>query len=310
MKKISLKNVNGKERFKVDFSWKNKNVGDVFYGNPLSNVCLGIIYTWLYNDKNASEFFMKCIEKIGGYCSIGGMIRTVYGLNFAISSILENPNINKFLILVPEKTDNTHFVAETIIDIYCNKKIKNSKVKELNIGKKYLQRFRKQVDLIVIRKVQELEDIKKLLDILVSDKPAKIEDVKKMFKYIEIYSNEHYIYDDGARFEEGVKINLTIPNPEIFVENETNLIEEIQKRMVKIGEKNIVWNLIIHLLNKKQEKQEDYTKSNIFDLEFEEFDQKFYVIKKCKLSEIEKIIEEGKKCKESYITYVFLSIED
>lgn len=313
MKKISLKKVNNLERFKVDFVWKEEQNNDVVFGNPLSNIALAVIYTWLYDDEKAYSFFEKIVKEVGGFCSVSGMIRTVYGLNLAIPTILKNPNINKLIVLVPNKTDNVHFVASTIKEIYQKRRISLAKTKQLNLNKKMLERFRKQVDLIIIKNFnieKNLDDLKMLLDFCVSDKPKTLEEIKEIVKLnldFKTHKEKVLIYDDGARFDKGISVKPINYSSEIFVHKDHEILNEIKKRMVTIDNKNIVWNVIVHLTNEnpKKAKQEKF-----YDLEFSEFDQHFYVVKKCKLSEIKQILKQAKKCQEKFITLIFISIEE
>ncbi|MEM1988946.1 MAG: hypothetical protein QXS41_03860 [Candidatus Woesearchaeota archaeon] len=313
MKKISLKKIENQERFKVDFVWKEEQNNDVVFGNPLSNVALGIVYSWLYDDEKANNFFEKIVKEVGGFCSVLGMIRTVYGLNLAIPTILKNPNINKFIILIPNKSDNVHFVASTLTEIYLKKPISLSKTKQLNLNKKVLERFRKQVDLIIIKNFnieKNINDLKIFLDFCVSDNVRTLDDVKKLIKLdlmFYTYKKDALIYDDGARFLSGISVKPINYSSEIFIQKKINILSEIKKRMVTIDKKNIVWNLIIHLTNEnpKLAKQNKF-----YDLEYSELDQHFYVIKKCKLSEVNGILTEAKKCKEKFITIIFISIEE
>lgn len=316
MKKISLKKVNNKERFKVDFVWKEESQNDVVFGNPLSNVALGVIYTWLYDDEKAHNFFERVVKEVGGYCSVCGMIRTVYGLNLAIPTILQNPNINKFIILIPNKTDNVHFVGSTILEIYEKGKIILSKTKQLNLNKKMIDRLRKQIDLIIIRNFnmeKNLKDLKLVLDFCVGEQPKDVEEIKRSLSLDLIYSsheNNRYIYDDGARFSRGIQIKPINYSPEIFVYKRTNLLSEIKKRMVKIADKTLAWNIILHLTNSTSKSFKSLKSNKFYDLTFAEFDQRFYVIKKCKLSEVKQIVKESKKCPEKFITIIFVSIEE
>ncbi len=260
MEKISLKPdpLTKQKRFKVKIDKIEAN-GDVVLGNPFSNLAIGIVYTWAYDDTTANEFFTKVVKEIGGYSAIIGMIRTVYGLNIAIPSLLRNPNINKWLIIVPNKKDNVHFVVDAIKKLYYDS-IENaiSANKHINLDKKIIVRFRNQLDLIIVYDftLNNIENLKKFCDAIVSDEPCK----DRFNLNIEFYShkfNDYVIYDDGARFDQGLEIEPINLCPEIFYHENISIFNEIKRRSVKIDNKNIAWNLILHFERKEFEKWAD-----------------------------------------------------
>jgi thymidylate synthase (methanogen type) len=236
MEKISIgKDDNGRDIFKlknIDKSFlKFFNTSDIMIGNPMSNIAIAFIYTWKSDEppENIKNIFLK----ISNYAFITGYWRTTNGAKYVFSNLLINPNINKLIVCVFDNNDNGHMLVDALRCFWKNGVSKDGIIKESiasnpsfeGLSIEALERLRKQVDLIIIKKttndkleetvkacIQEPKNKKTIKDIEIisvfnnDDNCAKTlvdddvnnennNDINNDIKSIKLY-------DSGARFDE------------------------------------------------------------------------------------------------------------
>ncbi len=192
------------------------NPDEVISGNPSSNIAICFVYTW--KDDNPPKEIMLFAQKVSNYAALTGYWRTTNGGRYAFSNILANPNINKLVVLVFGGWDNGHLLAESLAKFWENgidqkgiiigSKSPNPKFEQ--VPREGLERVRKQADLLVLRELtgNDFERIENIIKSLYQEpKNARPAD------NIEFYSNHisnKMLYDDGARFDEPYKIDLSV----------------------------------------------------------------------------------------------------
>ena len=188
---------------------------DVMVGNPGSNITIGFVYTW--KQDRPPEKIRNLFQKLSNYAYLTGFWRTTNGARYVFSNILANPNVNKLLLLVFDQKDNGHMLVDSLVNFWKNgtdekgiiKESKASNPRFEQVTKKAEERIRKQVDLVVLRGLNEKDG--GIVEDLVKSFFQEPENAVEPSNEVEIYSNvlkKNLLYDDGCRFFEPFILDL------------------------------------------------------------------------------------------------------
>jgi len=198
------------------------NSEDVISGNPGSNIAIGFIYTW--KEDSPPPEILSLFQRLSNYAALTGLWRTTNGGRYVFSNILANPNINKLVLLVFGAIDNGHLLVHTAENLWkygCDSDgiVKNCKAanpKFEQVTQEGLERIRKQADLITVRKIKhDFDRIEKLIRALIQEPKNAIPTSEfndltlKFISNIPELAKAEVLYDDGARFESPLHIDLT-----------------------------------------------------------------------------------------------------
>ncbi|MFW6013985.1 MAG: thymidylate synthase [Nanoarchaeota archaeon] len=189
---------------------------DIIVGNPGSNITIGFVYTW--KQDKPPEKIRNLFQGLSNYAYITGYWRTTNGARYVFSNILANPNVNKLLLLVFGQEDNGHMLVDSLVNFWKYGTNENGLIKGSvasnpkfeQVTKEAEERIRKQVDLVVLRGLDE-NDLKKP-ESLVKSLFQEPENATELFKSVEMYSNtlkKNLLYDDGCRFFEPFILDLS-----------------------------------------------------------------------------------------------------
>ncbi|MFH0875408.1 MAG: thymidylate synthase [archaeon] len=201
---------------------------DVIMGNPSSNLAIGIVYTWK-EDRPPTEV-SEFVQKISNYAAMTGYWRTTNGAKYVFANILANPNINKLILLVFQYKDNGHLLVDALSNFWEkgldeNNIIKNSKApnpKFEQVTDDGLARIKKQCDLLVIRKIakSDFPEIEKILNHAI-DYPTNnlaLQKIKLDYSFSSSVIKNNLLYDDGARFDLPLYMDLSTSAKKIVFE--------------------------------------------------------------------------------------------
>jgi len=193
---------------------------DVIFGNPSSNIAIAFIYTWK-SDK-APDYVQDFFVRLSNYASIVGYWRTTNGARYVFSNILANPNINKLICMVFGARDNGHLVVDALRNFYLNGIDSKGIIKGSNspnpkfeqVPKGALDRFKKQVDLIILKNVDDeiTEEAEEIIKACYQESENAVDCSHFPDDFFEMYKPSgptNMIYDDGARFHDIYKMNLS-----------------------------------------------------------------------------------------------------
>lgn len=231
------------------------NTSDVITGNPNSNIAIAFIYNW--KTDVAPENIRNLFQKISNYAALTGYWRTTNGARYAFANMLANPNINKLLLLIFEKEDNGHLLADALRNfwkngvnennIIINSKAPNPKFEQ--VPKQALERIRQQADLLILKNIKDNQDeIERLLRGLIQE-PENAIDLKE-FQNLEFYSNvikNNMLYDDGIRFEQPLTIDLSTTAQNVKFEQK-NLVASIGQSIQVNNLKDALENMTAFIL--------------------------------------------------------------
>ena len=184
---------------------------DVIIGNPLSNIAVIFIYSWEnpIPSKDVSSFF----QKVSNYAAITGYWRTTNGGKYAFANLLSNPNINKLVAVCFDK-DNSHYLLDSLRCLWkygidkkgMIKKSKASNPKFEQVPNEALDRATKQMDLVILKKVD-----KNKVENTIRACYQEPKNAVTIPKYAEFYSKLkiNKLYDDGARFTKPYTLDLS-----------------------------------------------------------------------------------------------------
>lgn len=191
------------------------NSSDVIYGNPSSNVAIAFVYTW--KTDSAPDDIRDTFIKVSNYAALTGFWRTTNGTKYVFANILANPNINKLLVLVFGQRDNGHLLVDALSNywqygtrsdgIIINSNAPNPKFEQLSIAA--LERVRQQCDLVIARNLHN--DAAKILPLVSAliQEPGNAVDAKSLgVEFFSTTIKNNKLYDDGARFEQPMEVDL------------------------------------------------------------------------------------------------------
>ncbi len=218
--KIGYDNIQGKDIFKIQYKADEQpamqlfNSDDVIVGNPSSNIAIGFVYTW--KDDQPPEDIRKLFQRVSNYAFITGLWKTTNGARYVFSNILANPNVNKLVLLVFDQKDNGHLLVDAVRNFWENgyddngiiigSKAPNPKFEQ--VTKDAAERIRKQCDLVIYKKISDLNMAEKLI-MKMYQEPGNAEKVPEGVEFISNVLKKDVLYDDGARFDEPYKLDLT-----------------------------------------------------------------------------------------------------
>lgn len=222
--KIGKDNILNKDIIKISYHGNEIpglqlfNVNDVIVGNPNSNIAMAFVYTW--KEDTAPAKIRQYMQRVSNYNYLTGLWRTTNGAKYVFSNVLANPNVNKFVVVVFGQRDNGHLLAEALTKFWQNgvdergiikgSKAPNPKFEQISI--EGLERIRKQCDLIVITNVEEsdkgLERVEKVSRVCIQEPGNALSPELLGIEFFSSYG-QRKIYDDGARFEEPLLIDLS-----------------------------------------------------------------------------------------------------
>jgi thymidylate synthase len=198
------------------------NESDVIIGHPSSNLAIAIIYTW--KEDPAPKNIRELAQRLSNYSYLTGYWRTTNGARYVFSNILANPNVNKLFVLVFGAADNGHLLVDALRNFWQNSTDRQGTIigsaaqnpRFEQLPKIALERIRKQCDLIILDNLgkDSFDDLSKLIrqSIDVPSEGAKLAAFPLLKP--DLISTVHSkaleeIYDDGARFDEPLIVDLS-----------------------------------------------------------------------------------------------------
>lgn len=224
MKKVKIghDSIQDKDIFKLQYSPEEQpnkqffNSEDVLIGNPSSNISIGIIYTWP-EDKPPQEV-RDFMVRISNYTYITGLWKTTNGTRYVFSNMLNNPNVNKLVLLVFDQKDNGHLLVDALTNfwekgvnddgIIIDSKAPNPRFEQVPFDA--MDRVREQADLVVMRRINHETQLKEVEELITSmfQEPENAKEVPEGVEFYSTVLDENKLYDDGARFDEPYQLDL------------------------------------------------------------------------------------------------------
>lgn len=191
------------KKFKLTYDWPIEK-GRYLVSNPLSPVGVVVILAMPYEKipKETEDLVRAGVEKGAG---ISGTLQTAnIGIEKIIVNLISNPNI-RYLILTGKESG--HFPADALKALFKNGTdekgyISNTKAPTAilkNIPKEAIERLRKQIQLIDLSGITDIDTVEKAVCSCYQEKEA----------YFEAAGREYRLYDLGPFSEEPIIYKLT-----------------------------------------------------------------------------------------------------
>jgi len=217
IEKIGFDELQNKDIFKLKFeaselpSAQLFNTVDVLIGNPSSNITVAFIYSWA-SDRPPEEI-RRLFQRLSTYAYMTGLWKTTNGARYVFANILANPNVNKLVVFTFGVRDNGHLLVDAIRSYWKKGTDKKGTIIDCKapnprfeqVPEEVGERIRQQVDLVIVN-IKDLERAEEIVKQLYQEPDNAI----LPYEDIEFISqSQEYLYDDGARFAEPYKLDLS-----------------------------------------------------------------------------------------------------